>query len=131
MREHDLKEARETNEPDYWPDDPTRIGSHYPGCWQFHGHHNCAVALVRALIEAPTGLSKEELAWLRSDAARLDWLEAQRMRMLTPTLESSGWRMHEIVGGEPAMKPIGRFGRTLRDAIDAAMADEPSPEVTI
>lgn len=32
-----------------FPYPPDAVRTHYEGCWQHRGHHNCAVALVRQL----------------------------------------------------------------------------------
>lgn len=78
-----------------------KIGTHWDGCWR--DHHECAIARI------------EERA---ADTERLDWMEAQRTRDIVFRMESSGWRAYK--DSEDGQRPIAPFGRTLRDAIDAA-----------
>jgi hypothetical protein len=58
----------------------------------------------------------DKLAQLQRDAARLDWIERQDLSNLL--FDRSGGRVAVILGGAV-------HGKTLRDAIDAAMRDTP------
>lgn len=59
-----------------------------------------------------------ELAMLRKDAARLDWLEANRHEMY---LDYKGWMAVRIGGGKVK---VTTSRPTAREAIDAAMRGE-------
>lgn len=58
------------------------------------------------------------------NARRLDWWEAQRTNTLAPVMSAEGWRLHEADHLRPLAVP---FRRTLRGAIDEALARSASP----
>jgi hypothetical protein len=79
-------------------------------------------SIVNAGIDDIVDALHSKMTGHPGDTERLDWMEAQRVRVLVPMLESSGWRICEWDG--EGFAPIGPFRPTLREAIDAAMLAE-------